>query len=109
VAGLTTITLSSIPNLTASVSAPRVAALEYPLGRPFGQPGDAQGQRAVLRATLKALEEINTPGTVQSLPFEWPESPKKARSHPPKPPPIAQYLRRRPWLLPKLFARDIPE
>jgi hypothetical protein len=108
-AGLTTITLSSIPDLMAAVSVPRVAAIEYPLGRPLGQPGDRKGQMVVLRATLQALEEIDTPGSVIHLPFEWPEHPKRARSHPPQPPPIAKYLRRHPWLFPKLLAQDIPD
>ena len=108
-AGLTTITLSSLPDLTASVSVPRLAAIEHPLGRPFGQPGDREGQMAVLRATLQALEEMATPGSVKHLPFEWPEPPRKVRTHPLQPPPIAKYLQRRPWLLPKLLARDIPQ
>lgn len=108
-AGFTTITLASIPDFTASVSVPRIAAIEYPLGRPLGQPGDREGQLAVLRATLRAIERIDTPGSVVHLPFEWPEPPKRARCHPPKPPPIANYLRRRPWLLPKLLNREIPQ
>lgn len=108
-AGMTSITLSSIPDLTASTGAPRIAAVEYPLGRALGQPGDREGQMAVLRATLAALEELDTPGGVQHLPFEWPEPPKRARAHPPQPPPIAKYLRRRPWLLPRLLARDVPQ
>ena len=105
---MTTITLSSLPDLTASVSVPRLAAIEHPLGRPFGQPGDREGQMAVLRATLAAVIEMNTPGCLEHLPFEWPESPREAHTKPPQPPPIARYLLRRPWLLPKLFARDIP-
>jgi hypothetical protein len=105
---MTTITLSSIPELTASVSVPRIAAIEYPLGRPFGNPGDPESQMAILCATLQALEEMNTPGNIKHLPFEWPELPKKARTHSPEPPPIAKYLRWHPWLLPKLLARDIP-
>jgi D-proline reductase (dithiol) PrdB len=105
---LTTIILSSLPDLTASVSVPRLAAIEHPLGRPFGQPGDPEGQMAVLRATLAAGVKIDTPGNVEHLPFEWPESTRKAHTKPPQPPPIARHLLRRPWLLPKLFARDIP-
>jgi len=108
-AGFTTITLSNIPDLTAAPSVPRVAAIAYPLGRPLGQPGDREGQMAVLRATLQALEGIERPGSVVHLPFEWPEPPKKARSHAPVPPPIAQHLRRNPWLLPKLIKRDVPQ
>ena len=70
-AGFTTIILSPIADLTASLSVPRVAAIEYPCGRTFGQPGDAAGQMAVLRATLDALAAIDAPGAVVNLPFEW--------------------------------------
>jgi D-proline reductase (dithiol) PrdB len=107
-AGFTTITLSPVPDLTASVSAPRVAAIEYPLGRSLGQPDDAAGQMAVLRATLAALETIRTPGGVVHLPFEWPEPPKLVRNHPPEDPPIARCLARNPWFLPKLLSRNVP-
>jgi hypothetical protein len=108
-AGMATITLSNIPDLTASVSAPRIAAIEYPFGRTLGRPDDAEGQRAVLRAALQALAEMQTPGGVCHLPFEWPEPPRRARAHPPEPPPIAQYLRSHPWLLPNLLARSVPK
>jgi hypothetical protein len=108
-AGFTTITLSSIPDLTAALSVPRLAAIAYPLGHPLGQPGDREGQMAVLRATLQAPEGIEKPGSVVHLPFEWPEAPKKVRSHPPEPPPIAKHLRRHPWLLPKLIRREVPQ
>ena len=66
-----------MPEVTASVCPPRVAAIEYPLGCSFGQPGDSAGQTAVLRATLQALTEFNEAGLVVHLPFTWPEPPKK--------------------------------
>jgi hypothetical protein len=109
VAGISTIALSCIPDLTAVVSAPRVAGIEYPLGLALGKPGDREGQRTVLRATLQALAEISTPGEVRHLPFEWPEPPKQARNEPPEPPPIAKYLIRHPWQLPRLLSRNPPE
>lgn len=87
---------------------PRVAAIEYPLGRTLGQPGDASGQMAVLRATLHALETIDQLGGIVNLPFEWPEPPKQVENHPPEDPPIGRYLQRHPWFLPKLLARDVP-
>jgi len=105
---MTTITLSNIPDLTAAVSVPRLAAIEYPFGRTVGQPGDSAGQLAVLRATLQALEEIDTPGSVKHLPFEWPETSKQARSHPSETPPIVKHIQRHPWDLRKLFTRDVP-
>jgi hypothetical protein len=107
-AGFSTITLSPVPELTASVSVPRVAAIEYPLGRTLGQPGDAAGQTVVLRATLAALETIRTPGGVVHLPFEWPETPKQVHNHPQVDPPIGRYLARNPWFLPKLLSRNVP-
>ena len=105
---MTTITLSNIPDLTASVSAPRIAAIEYPLGRTVGRPGDAEGQRAVLAATFRAVDEIDTPGGIVHLPFEWPEPPKQARTHPAEPPPIARHLQRHPWQIPNLLSRKVP-
>lgn len=107
-AGISTITLSSIPDLTAAVSVPRLAAIEYPLGYLLGQPGDREGQTAVLRATLHALAEMTRPGSIAHLPFEWPQTARRLNAHPPKAPPIVKYLRRHPWLLPRLFTRDCP-
>ncbi len=97
-----------MPDLTASVCAPRIAAIEYPLGRSLGQPGDAAGQTAVLRATLDALVTITTPGEIRNLPFEWPEPPKQVRNEPSEAPPIAKYLSRNPWFLPRLLSRNVP-
>lgn len=109
-AGFSTVTLSPVPDLTAAVGAPRVAAIEYPLGRTFGMPGDAAGQTAVLRAALRVLETAQRPGAVVHLPFEWPESVKQARAamEPAEPPPIVRLLKRKPWLLPRLLNLDPP-
>lgn len=108
-AGITTITLSNIPDLTASLSVPRLAAIEYPFGRTLGQPGDREGQKAVLRATLRAVEAMDTPGSISHLPFEWPQSAREARAEPAQPPPIVTHLKRNPWHLPKFIAREIPQ
>jgi hypothetical protein len=56
-AGFSTISLSMIPELTASEGAPRIAAIEDPFGVTLGRPGDAAGQLAVLRAALGAIAE----------------------------------------------------
>lgn len=106
---MSTITLSSIPDLTAAVSVPRLAAIEYPLGYLLGQPGDRQGQTAVLRSTLIALSEMAIPGSVTHLPFEWPASARRLSAHPPKTPPIGGYLLRHPWHIPNLMWREIPD
>ena len=107
-AGFSTISLSMMPELTRSVSVPRIAAIEQPFGLTLGLPQDAVRQLAVLRATLRALEEISQPGTVVHLPFEW-DSSEKLNIYPPEIPPIARFLRRRPWYVPKFLNRTPPE
>jgi hypothetical protein len=107
-AGISTITLSSIPDLTAAVSVPRLAAIEHPLGYLLGQPGDQEGQTAVLRSTLHALAEMTRPGSVIHLPFEWPATARRLSARPPQAPPIGRYLLRHPWHIPNLFSRDVP-
>jgi len=97
-----------IPELTASVGVPRIAAIEHPFGLTLGSPGDAARQLEVLRGTLGALEEISGPGGVVHLPFEWTGG-DKLNMYPPELPPIARYLRRHPWHFPKFLNRTPPE
>jgi hypothetical protein len=109
-AGLPTVTLSMIPELTRAVGVPRLAGISYPMGRPLGRPGDADGQRAILRAMLELLTTARGPDTYVELPFEWPESPARARnaSRDLPPPPIVDLLTKKPWLLVNLYSGRIP-
>jgi hypothetical protein len=107
--GIATVALSMIPAFTAAVGVPRLAALSYPMSRPMGRPHDAAGQRDVLRATLEVLATAGGPGAAVELPFQWPESPARARKGSDVGPPIAQLLARKPWLIPRLVSGDIPE
>ncbi len=105
--GLSTLVLSVMPEITTSVGAPRVAGIGYPLGRPLGAPGDAEGQRAVLRAALGTFERSEDFGDRVDLDFPTPA--RRGRLHPKEPPPIVKLLRRRPWLLARFMAGNIPE
>ena len=87
---------------------PRIAAISTPMSRTLGRPGDRQGQLAVLRGVLQALQEIDLPGRVVHLPFEWPETPREAAAHPPEPPPITTYIKKNIWELPRLLNRNPP-
>jgi hypothetical protein len=107
-AGITTVTLSTLPDFTRSVGAPRVAGIVYPMGLPLGAPGDSDGQREVLRAALRVLEEARTPGQVVRMPFDWPEPLHKVKWNGGEPPPISGHIKRRPWLFPRLVGGDIP-
>ena len=86
---------------------PRVVAIEHPFGQNVGPAGDSKTQMAVLRATLRALEEIQEPGTVVHLPFEWSEGMDNGELE--EPTPIAAYLLKHPFQVMKLIRRQIPE
>lgn len=108
--GIPTVTLSMIPDLTRAVGVPRLAGISYPMGRPLGKPHDADGQRAVLRATLELLSTATGPDAYIELPFQWPESPAQARnaSKDVAPPPIVDLLKKKPWLTINLYSGHIP-
>ena len=109
--GIATVTLSWMPQLTPAVGVPRLAGISYPLSRPLGRPHDADGQRAVLRATLALLDSATGPDHYVELPFEWSETPAQARnaSKDVPPSPIAVLLHKQPWLVPRLYSGRIPE
>jgi D-proline reductase (dithiol) PrdB len=87
-AGLSTVVLTMTPEFHRDVGMPRVAAIEYPYGRPVGQVGDREGQRKVLLLTLSVLKNARHPGEVWNLPFTWPEEPKKTDWQPPEMSPL---------------------
>jgi len=109
--GIPTVALSMIPDLTRAVGVPRLAGISYPMGRPLGRPHDADDQRAVLRATLELLASASGPDAYVELPFQWPESPAKARntSKDLQLPPIVELLHRKPWLVANLYGGRIPQ
>ena len=76
--------MTNTPEFRRQVGIPRVAAIEYPYGRPVGQVHDQDGQREVLRMVLSVLEKAKGPGQIFHLPFTWPEEPKKVDWHPPE-------------------------
>jgi D-proline reductase (dithiol) PrdB len=94
-AGIPTVTLEMIWVYHHLVGIPRVAAIEHPFGRPLGDAGDADTQRAVLRAALGVFATARAPGHVEHLPFVWPEDPRETKWHPAEPSPIIALLRRR--------------
>ena len=106
-AGVATAAHSWMPELSVSVGTPRVVGIGYPGSVPFGTPGDAAGQTAVLQASLDAAARIDQSGQRIDLEFEWPRDRPVPR--PPTPPPIAKAIMRRPWLFLNLLKRQIPE
>jgi hypothetical protein len=87
-AGIPTATLDMIWIYQRLVGMPRVAAIEHPFGRPYGDVGDASRQREVLEAALELVETASEPGEVRHLPFRWHEEPKETKWHPKEASPI---------------------
>jgi hypothetical protein len=98
-----------MPEVTASVSVPRIVAVEHPFGMLMGQPGDSQGQMALLRSVFASLETMRMPGSIDHVPATVPDSFDLARAHPPEPPPLTQHLTRHPLQFRNLLKRDIPK
>ena len=78
------------PEFHREIGIPRVAAIEYPYGRPVGQVNDFEGQRRVLQEALWFMEKADNPGKVIHLPFTWPEEPKQTKWQPPEISPIVK-------------------
>jgi hypothetical protein len=78
------------PEFHREIGIPRVAAIEYPYGRPVGQVNDVEGQCMVLREALSFMEKAENPGAVRHLPFTWPEEPKLTKWQPPEISPIVK-------------------
>lgn len=94
-AGIPTVTLNMIWEYQNVVGMPRVAAIEHPFGRPYGDVDDATTQTAVLQAGLDAFAKAKTPGTIEHLPFRWHEDPKETKWHPAEPSPIIALIKSR--------------
>ena len=60
-AGISTVTLNMLWVHHLRVGMPRVAAIEHPFGRPLGDVGDADTQRAVLRIEGELPSPVNPP------------------------------------------------
>ncbi len=93
--GIPTVTLNMIWSFQRMIGMPRVAAIEHPFGRPFGDVGDAATQREVLLAALAVFEKAREPGHVEHLPFVWHEDPSETKWHPAEPSPIIAMLKKR--------------
>ncbi len=94
-AGISTVSLNLIWVFQRLIGMPRVAAIEHPFGRPYGDVGDSATQLGVLEAALRVFETAKEPGTVEQLPFLWHEEPELTRWHPAEPSPIIALLKKR--------------
>jgi D-proline reductase (dithiol) PrdB len=70
-AGIPTISISHLADLTEKVRVPRAMHLRFPLGRSYGKAGENELQRQILLDALHYLREITVPETIVKLPYKW--------------------------------------
>ncbi len=59
--GITTASITLLPEVTRAVRPPRALSIPFPLGYPLGAPDDAPLQRRILRALLALTGEDYVP------------------------------------------------
>jgi len=69
--GIATISVTLSKVITQKVRPPRSLFSGFPLGHPFGFPGQSSRQLQVIRLLLKHLKEIQVPGTIVELDLKY--------------------------------------
>ena len=74
-AGIPTIIIAALPPVVRQSGTPRAVAPLVPMGAngapARGEPNNKEMQTAIVKATLEQLVEIQTPGKIVPLPFEY--------------------------------------
>lgn len=70
-AGISTISISHLHELTEKIRLPRALHLRFPLGRSFGKAGEHELQKQILKDCLHYIKEMETPETIVKLPYKW--------------------------------------
>lgn len=69
--GIPTVLVSTGRDLTQQVLPPRSVFVNFPMGNPFGRPGDVATQRRILLDALRLAETAERGGTILDLPYVW--------------------------------------
>jgi D-proline reductase (dithiol) PrdB len=70
-AGIATISIALCRDVVESVGTPRAVHYGFPFGFTLGESNDQAVQLRILKDTLRSLEDIDQPGTIVDLPYEW--------------------------------------
>lgn len=70
-AGIPSILIAALPPVARQTGSPRAVAPMVPMGANVGEPNNTEMQRGILLDTLKQLIEIDMPGKIISLPYEY--------------------------------------
>ncbi len=70
-AGIATISIALCRDVVESVGTPQSVHYGFPFGFTLGESNDQAVQLRILKDTLRSLEDIDQPGTIVDLPYEW--------------------------------------
>jgi hypothetical protein len=70
-AGIPTIIIAALPPVVRQSGTPRAVAPLVPMGANAGAPNNVEMQYNICRDALKKLVEIDSPGKVVPLPYEY--------------------------------------
>ena len=68
-AGITTVSISLLREITAKVKPPRALFVPYPLGYPLGEPNNSQLQTRIIRSAFALLARTDTPSLETFVPY----------------------------------------
>jgi D-proline reductase (dithiol) PrdB len=60
-AGITTVSISLLREITEKVQPPRALFVPYPLGHPLGEPDDVELQTRIIRSAFALLPRTDSP------------------------------------------------
>jgi len=69
-AGIPTVSISILRDVTEKVKPPRALFLRWPFGHPLGEPGNIAQQFTVLKDAFTFLYAAS-PGEIRDLPYRW--------------------------------------
>ena len=70
-AGIPTIIIAALPPVVRQNGTPRCVAPIVPMGANAGEPNNVEMQTGIIKDTLRQLVEIQTPGKIISLSYEY--------------------------------------
>ncbi|MHA1113193.1 MAG: glycine/sarcosine/betaine reductase selenoprotein B family protein [Alphaproteobacteria bacterium] len=70
-AGIPTVTVSVGRDISSLVRPPRTVFANFPMGAPFGRPGEVELQRSILRDALELAASATEPGIFVDLPYDF--------------------------------------
>ena len=70
-AGIATMSISLVRDITVEVRPPRALFLRWPFGHPLGEPFAVPQHLRILRDMLHHLERMQEPGTIVDLGYRW--------------------------------------